>query len=175
MSLTANAGSWLSRDERAFDGPKVSHPVRRLSIMVAIHLPRPVDEWVDDRPGDAPVIRRVDRRPVARRLPDRATRVRRRRLAALLAVVVVAAVGALVVQAIAGLATVDGTAAPREIGVRAQPVAGRSYVVQPGDTLWSIAVEIAPDRDPRAVVAELRAANGGPRLEVGDELTLDLG
>ena len=55
------------------------------------------------------------------------------------------------------------------------PVAGQRYVVQPGDTLWSIATDIAPDDDPRAVVDALREANGGPELEVGDELILARG
>jgi len=32
-------------------------------------------------------------------------------------------------------------------------------VVQAGDTLWGIAQEIAPDRDPRAVVAQIRSVN----------------
>ncbi|MGZ8580283.1 MAG: LysM peptidoglycan-binding domain-containing protein [Actinomycetota bacterium] len=45
------------------------------------------------------------------------------------------------------------------------PVSSRSYVVRPGDTLWSIAFRIAPDRDPREVIAELErrneAATGG--------------
>lgn len=43
----------------------------------------------------------------------------------------------------------------------AQPPA--SVVVRPGDTLFAIAHRIAPDKDPREVVADLREANGlGP-------------
>ncbi len=45
------------------------------------------------------------------------------------------------------------------------PVSSSSYVVRHGDTLWSIASRIAPDRDPREVIAELErrneAATGG--------------
>jgi Tfp pilus assembly protein FimV len=47
------------------------------------------------------------------------------------------------------------------------------YVVQPGDTLWSIARQVAPGRDPRPVVDALVEANdlhGG--LQVGQELTV---
>ncbi|MHA3703362.1 LysM peptidoglycan-binding domain-containing protein [Jatrophihabitans sp. YIM 134969] len=38
--------------------------------------------------------------------------------------------------------------------------AASSVVVQQGDTLWSIASRVAPDRDPRAVVFDLQQANG---------------
>jgi nucleoid-associated protein YgaU len=144
--------------------------------MVAIQVPRESADW----PAAAPVV--VPLRPdarlsadVVRRLPDRATRVRRRRLAVLLLAVALLVGGSAGIQALRGLAEVDGSPAPRAVDVRPVPVAGHSYVVQPGDTLWSIAAEIAPDADPRVVVDALRAANGGPELEVGQELTLDLG
>jgi Tfp pilus assembly protein FimV len=44
--------------------------------------------------------------------------------------------------------------------------------VQSGDTLWSIASQAAPDRDPRAEVAELQRLNrlGGSGLVVGQDL-----
>jgi Tfp pilus assembly protein FimV len=53
--------------------------------------------------------------------------------------------------------------------------AGRAqvYVVQPGDTLWSIARQVAPGRDPRPVVDGLIKANdvrGG--LQAGQELSI---
>jgi LysM repeat protein len=35
----------------------------------------------------------------------------------------------------------------------------RAVVVQPGDSLWSIAVRAMPQRDPRDAVAELRSRN----------------
>jgi Tfp pilus assembly protein FimV len=54
-----------------------------------------------------------------------------------------------------------------------QPV-GQTYVVRPGDTLWSIAAAIAPDSDPRPVVDALRDANGGPNLQVGARLVIRL-
>ena len=40
-----------------------------------------------------------------------------------------------------------------------------TVTVQPGDTLWSIATRLAPQRDPRAEVADLQQLNhlgGGP-------------
>jgi hypothetical protein len=38
-------------------------------------------------------------------------------------------------------------------------VGGHSYVVQPGDSLWSIAVRSGSGRDPRMVVARIEDAN----------------
>ena len=138
--------------------------------MVAIQIPRPAVEWApvpetspDVAPGAVP-----SRRP-APRLPDRATRIRRRRLVALLAVVVLALALVSGVRAVSGLAAVDSSPRP-------EPISGTEYVVQPGDTLWTIAGRIAPDDDPRAVVDALRAANGGrAELEVGTRLDLAVG
>ena len=47
------------------------------------------------------------------------------------------------------------------------------YVVQPGDTLWDIAVAIAPGTDPRALVHELAETAGGAALEPGQQIFLD--
>ena len=47
------------------------------------------------------------------------------------------------------------------------------YIVQPGDTLWDIAVAIAPGTDPRALVHELADAAGGSTLEPGQQIFLD--
>ena len=50
-------------------------------------------------------------------------------------------------------ATPSGSSAPSGVAAPSQ------VVVQPGDTLWSIATRVAPDRDPRAVVYDLQQAN----------------
>lgn len=74
--------------------------------------------------------------------------VRRRRLAAVLAMLVL---------------TIVLTVAVGRVGASAQladPVAGHA-VVAPGDTLWDIAVETAPDGvDPREQLAAIRGLNG---------------
>ena len=49
---------------------------------------------------------------------------------------------------------------------------GATYVVRPGDTLWSIAATVDPDRDVREVVDELASLNGGPVLQAGQVIRL---
>lgn len=44
------------------------------------------------------------------------------------------------------------------------------YVVKPGDSLWTIAGLLAPDEDPREVVAALVAARGNGPLLTGETL-----
>jgi Tfp pilus assembly protein FimV len=137
--------------------------------MVAIHIPRPADEWVPApqvTPDDVPDRTPVRQRP--RRLPDRATRVRRRRLVVLVGAVTLAFALGGAAQLASGLASVDESPRP-------ELISGHEYVVQPGDTLWSIAARVAPDDDPRAVVDALRAANCTADLQVGDRLDLDIG
>ena len=50
------------------------------------------------------------------------------------------------------------------LGVGHEPglVSSRTYVVRSGDTLWSIAAAVAPDRDPREVIHDLDALNDMP-------------
>ncbi len=75
------------------------------------------------------------------------------------AVAVIAATGR--VQALDDTAPVPASA-PAEV------------VVAPGDTLWSIAERVAPDRDPRGVVEQVRRLNGLPSgdVQAGQRLRL---
>ena len=52
-----------------------------------------------------------------------------------------------------------GPVARAVAGPSVEPAARRTYVVRPGDTLWSIAVRVAPGTDPRRIVAEMQAQN----------------
>jgi hypothetical protein len=68
----------------------------------------------------------------------------------------VAALAAVAVVGVLGLLLAAWASAPS--GAAHSP-APASVVVQPGDTLWSVAQHVAPNRDPRAEVDELAALN----------------
>jgi Tfp pilus assembly protein FimV len=51
------------------------------------------------------------------------------------------------------------------------PVLG-GYMVQPGDTLWSIARRLQPAGDVRPLVHQLIALNGGASLGIGQRLAI---
>jgi len=48
------------------------------------------------------------------------------------------------------------------------------YVVQPGDTLWSIARHVQPEGDIRPLVERLERVNGGPRVHIGDRVAVSM-
>ena len=63
--------------------------------------------------------------------------------------------------------------APAAYGAAGQPLpAGAVYVVQPGDTVWTIAHELDPNGDPRALVDRIVSLNGGAALQPGQHLRL---
>jgi hypothetical protein len=86
---------------------------------------------------------------------------RRRRLAA-----VAIGIGAALAVGHAG-AALGGTslAVP---GARPRVI---THVIEPGDSLWSIARDVAPGSDPRPVVDALSDARGGAPLVPGDTVT----
>jgi hypothetical protein len=53
----------------------------------------------------------------------------------------------------------------------------RHVIVEPGETLWSVAARVAPTRDPRAVVADLETLNhlSSPTVEPGERLAVPTG
>jgi Tfp pilus assembly protein FimV len=72
-------------------------------------------------------------------------------------VAVLAAAVAVVAAALVGLAWLS---APSSAGSTPAPaVAGDTVAVAPGDSLWSIAGRVAPNRDPREEVALLQRLN----------------
>lgn len=102
--------------------------------------------------------------------PTAATYLRRRLVALVLMVTCVVAVAVGAQAALRPLVASPGGGASAAPGVT-QPA--RGHVVQPGETLWSIAAAVAPDgSDVRATVDELAGLNGGPVLTVGQRLVL---
>jgi hypothetical protein len=74
-------------------------------------------------------------------------------------------------------AVVAGSGAPADAAVATAvaggAVAGPVHVVQPGDTLWSIAEGLEPRGDVRALVDELAERAGGAPLQPGQRIPLD--
>ena len=94
---------------------------------------------------------------------------RRRRLAVLAAALSVLVLPALVFAASGSSTSVTPASAPVAPAVApASPV----YIVQPGDTLWSIAHAVDPHADPRDVVDHLVELNGSGALQPGQRLRL---
>jgi len=79
------------------------------------------------------------------------------------------AVAALVLGLVAGLASM-GHQADASRTPEAAAADSVTYVVQPGDTLWSIANMLSPGGDPRPLVHELDAIAGGALLQPGQLL-----
>jgi len=139
---------------------------------------RPQPRSVGFRP-DVPVRRRVPvavphrSRPtrsgcVDPRATARAAAVRRRHI--LLAIV---AVGLLVALAVpwSGRGS-DGLASPGPTPTGSTLSPHSVYVVQPGDTLWSIAERLDPQGDPRPTLTTLTEQVGGDTVRPGERLLL---
>jgi len=124
-----------------------------------------------ERRPAAPVrLRPVDSRPVGARVvrpawPRSRLTLRGRMLAGLVAVLAMLTTSLAVAERIQALhepASVVPATAPAEI------------VVAPGETLWSIALRVAPARDPRSVVDQIRRINQLPGGDVQAGQTLRL-
>lgn len=87
---------------------------------------------------------------------------RRRRLALVGALLVALALASVLVESLLGA---RGAGAVR-------PVSTVAVVVQPGDTVWSIAASIDPGADPRPIVDAIVEANGGASLVAGQRLEI---
>jgi len=85
---------------------------------------------------------------------------RRGRLVLIVTVMIVATIAGITIGRSASLA--DSGAKP----------ARHMVVVRAGETLWALAVRVAPDSDPRLAVAQIEAMNhlSGPAVEPGQQL-----
>ena len=140
------------------------HPSRRSPSRVGVCRPPERPGPAADRRRPAPPVARSARPPV---LAGRRARVRLTRRARRLAVVLALAVGVAVGSWVAPLLSGDGGGELRLAGVS-------SVVVQPGDTLWSIASSVDDERDVREVIDEIQQLNdlAGVDLVPGQVLQL---
>lgn len=103
-------------------------------------------------------------------LPTRATRLRltTRGRRVLLSLAALPLAGGIAFAALSGGSALASNEAP------AASVTFDTVTVMPGDTLWSIAGEIAPSADPREVIGEITRLNmlPGGVLQVGQELSV---
>ena len=135
--------------------------------MVASFAPAPTTVRPDR--GARPALRLVEG-GLGRPGPTAATYLRRRLAAFLLMVTCVVAVAVGAQAALRPLVASPGDGASAVPGVT-QATGG--HLVQPGDTLWSVAAAIAPaGSDVRSTVDELAELNGGSSLTVGRRLVL---
>lgn len=63
-------------------------------------------------------------------------------------------------------------AAARVVEIDAEPVAKATYVVRPGDTLWTIARRIQPAGDVRPLVDALASTRDGRPLQPGERIVV---
>lgn len=128
---------------------------------VAVPAPRPRARLAS---GPGP---RETTNPTGTRSPGRPTAAtyRRRRLGVLAGAVALAPAAHLCAALLGG----GPLTAP---GEPTRAVAAHVYVVQPGDTLWSIAEQVEPGRDPRPLVQTLANQLGGSGLQPGQALQL---
>jgi hypothetical protein len=100
---------------------------------------------------------------------------RRRRLAVIAVLLVVLALLVVGCQAVLGRfggGPLTTTGGPGAVAPDLRPVSVRVHIVQPGDTLWSIARGLSDGGDPRPVVDRLVAERHGRPLQVGERVLL---
>lgn len=113
------------------------------------------------RPAPDPAAGAAERRP--RRRAGRVVRLTRR--------------GRVVVVLVALVLLVVGFSAGRVAGQAAgpsRPVTPATVTVHPGETLWQVARRVAPDVDPRLVVAQIERINhlSGGLVQAGQQLVV---
>lgn len=138
----------------------VGAPARRRAAGPAPAPAVPSTQWSQPRRVAVPrepvtlILRRAQGLPAERpaALPARGLRLTHRGVLARAAAV------ALLALAIIGAAWLSAPSSSSSSGGAPQMPA--TVAVQPGDTLWSLAVQLAPEQDPREVVSDLRRING---------------
>jgi hypothetical protein len=108
--------------------------------------------------------------PHGGRAPSRRVALRRRRLLALVSLFVLVVALQLAIHAASAWLGDGSLAVPEPRAAAAS--AGAVYVVQPGDTLWTLARRAQPTGDLRPLVGRLAAARDGQPLRAGQRLVL---
>ena len=97
------------------------------------------------------------------------SRQRRYAIRRVIAGIVLSIIGALVWTVLAHVAGLNNDIVGADISPNAPQ---EIYVVQSGDTLWSIAMTFDADGDPRDIIDRLAELNGGSNLYIGQRLVL---
>jgi hypothetical protein len=134
-----------------------------------------------DEPEERPALRVIPggrEAVLRRRLPDHVYRARRRLVALVAGVVLLTAVALVSILTVPGGASApaDAVSSPAPAPVVAPPALevadDGTYLVQPGDTLWSIAESLRPSGDVRPLVDELAERVGSGSLQAGARIDL---
>jgi LysM domain len=144
-------------------------------VVAVLHAPFETDDEELRRPHltVVPSDQRVTR-PCPASAPTPAV-YRRRRLVVAVGLVVAVVMAVLVLRAVlAGLGggslSTAGSSGAGLAGAGPIPAAAHVHVVQPGDTLWSIAQASARAGDPRPIVDQLQQQLDGRPLRAGERL-----
>jgi hypothetical protein len=95
---------------------------------------------------------------------------RRRLLAGLAVLLLTAVIWMAVVGALSLLRGPTSNSPTSAATAAVPPAAAEEYIVQPGDTLWTIAERLDPQGDLRPVVDELADRAGGAMLQSGQRI-----
>ena len=99
---------------------------------------------------------------------------RRRRLGLALVLVTVVVVAYLALTGLRAITTDAGAASGSSVpAATAGPASTAVYIVQPGDTLWSIARSLQPSGDVRGLVDRLADRAGGSSVQAGQSVRID--
>jgi hypothetical protein len=98
---------------------------------------------------------------------------RRRRIAVLLCAAAVFALGWVGLHRLTGASGGGPLTAPGQpVSINAALVTHTRVIVQPGDTMWTIARRVQPSGDVRPLVSSLEAKRHGRPLQVGETLQI---